>query len=138
MEQQIIDELIWKSGSPIWEAIRKTGDAFPKFEQTALPGNMVFTEEQQAVTSSVKRPSVGECANAAKIEVMLTLFVTEQSPGPSAIDRFQSPIANQIKKQLFGVKPAQAVLQNSVGLHLGGEKLRKVNGSLAIILRKVS
>lgn len=46
VEQKIIDSLIWKTDSPIWEAINKSADAFPKFEDTALPGNMVYTEEQ--------------------------------------------------------------------------------------------
>lgn len=49
------------------------------------------------------------------------LFFLEllQSPGPSAVDRFLSPIANQpapVKKQLFGssgVKPGQSLLQSN-------------------------
>lgn len=61
VEQQIIDELIWKSDSPIWEAIRRSGDAFPKFEQTALPGNVVFTENQpQHQSGSSTKRSVGK------------------------------------------------------------------------------
>lgn len=59
VEQQIIDELMWKSDSPIWEVIRRSGDAFPKFEQTALPGNVVFTESQSQPAAASKR-SVGK------------------------------------------------------------------------------
>lgn len=51
---------MWKSESPIWEELKKTGEEFPKFEETALPGNMVFTDQQAASQTSNEDISKGK------------------------------------------------------------------------------
>lgn len=60
MEQKIIESLIWKSDSPIWDVLTSSGEEFPKFEDTALPGNMVYTEEQAASGSFPHRQKTGK------------------------------------------------------------------------------
>ncbi|XP_031332886.1 retinoblastoma-like protein 2 isoform X2 [Photinus pyralis] len=94
VEQKIIESLIWKSGSPIWRILSNSGENFPKFEDIALPGNMVHSEEQPAPGQILRR----------------SLNNQLQSPGPSAVERFQSPISD-VKKQLF--KPSQTPTKTS-------------------------
>lgn len=66
---------------------------------------------------------------------MFTFLDIQQSPGPSAVDRFQSPITTTpVKKQLFPVnKPVSAHLSKlnftlllfahfKSGFHLSGDK----------------
>ncbi|XP_066257159.1 retinoblastoma-like protein 1 isoform X2 [Euwallacea similis] len=75
IEETIIESLAWRSSSPIWDAIEKSGQEIPKFQDTALPGHLLYNE--------------------ASNEHLL------QSPGPpSAADRFQSPLS-QLCKNLF-------------------------------------
>ncbi|XP_018323439.1 retinoblastoma-like protein 1 isoform X2 [Agrilus planipennis] len=141
VEQTIIESLIWKSESPIWEAIKKSGDDFPKFEETALPGNLIYTDQKSSVNSST---------GLTRFPMSPNLM---QSPNASAIDRFQSPIqGSQVKKQLFAsnpIRPGQSLLQSSKSILSSNQNSDNLNdlpagtpskpkrtGSLSIILRK--
>ncbi|KAL1497569.1 hypothetical protein ABEB36_008505 [Hypothenemus hampei] len=75
IEETIMESLVWRSNSPIWDAIEKSGQGIPKFEDTALPGHLLYND-----TSN---------------EHLL------QSPEPaSASDRFQSPLS-ELCRNLF-------------------------------------
>lgn len=40
----MIGSLIWRSNSPIWDAIEKSGQGIPKFQDTALPGHLLYND----------------------------------------------------------------------------------------------
>ncbi|KAF5305107.1 hypothetical protein FQA39_LY09369 [Lamprigera yunnana] len=90
VEQKIIESLIWKSESSIWAVLSRPGEGFPKFEDTALPGNMIYSEDQAATGNILRRSLISNDPT--------------QSPGPSAVERFQSPVSD-VKKQLFKTTP---------------------------------
>ncbi|CAG9762062.1 unnamed protein product [Ceutorhynchus assimilis] len=76
IEETVIESLMWKSNSPIWDAIEKSGQGIPKFQDTALPGHLLYNDMSN--------------------EHLL------QSPGPqSATDCFQSPLSQICKPLLF-------------------------------------
>lgn len=92
IEETIIESLAWTSKSLLWEEIKNSGQEIPKFEDIALPGHLF---------------NVGKSQNSQNNENIL------QSPGPSAMDRFQSPVKQtNATHQLFKtVQAGQSVLQ---------------------------
>lgn len=63
-----------------------------------------------------------------------TFVDADQLPGPSATDRFQSPVSQSVNRQLFKtVSSGQTVVQKTTA-----SGTPKRTGSLSIIFRKVS
>ncbi|KAF5271291.1 hypothetical protein FQR65_LT05306 [Abscondita terminalis] len=108
VEQKIIESLIWKNDSPIWSVLSRPGEEFPKFEDTALPGNMIYSEDQP-VSGNILRRSLNsnDVQFLDDVDFAIVLSDPLQSPGPSAAERFQSPVTNisDIRKQLFKTTP---------------------------------
>ncbi|XP_030757073.1 retinoblastoma-like protein 1 [Sitophilus oryzae] len=93
IEETVIESLAWASDSPIWQAIEKSGQPIPKFEDIALPGQLLYND-----ISNDQEPL---------------------SPGVvSATDCFQSPM-NQIAKNLFP-SGGQSILQKPTHFFLPG------------------
>lgn len=44
IEETVIESLAWTSNSPIWEAIEKSSQEIPKFQDTALPGHLLYDD----------------------------------------------------------------------------------------------
>ncbi|ERL92744.1 hypothetical protein D910_10053 [Dendroctonus ponderosae] len=130
IEETVIESLVWRSNSPIWAAIEKSGQEIPKFQDTALPGHLLYNDDSY--------------------EHLL------QSPGPpSAADRFQSPLS-QLCKNLFPSSVSTLQMKKSLGQGGGPDKeeqtgrqgspeskansqaasLPRRTGSLSIIFRK--
>lgn len=106
IEESILSSLIWKTDSILWQAIDNSEKEIPKFEETALPGHL------QAETNS----------EGTTLKTVLNFDCKEiQSPGPSATDRFQSPVpqSSALNRELFPqVQPTQSVLSKSFYLFL--------------------
>lgn len=64
IEESVLESLIWKSSSQIWDIIAISGQATPKFEDTALPGHLLYNEQnsnrrvQNSETSPSKYPEL--------------------------------------------------------------------------------
>ncbi|XP_023018389.1 retinoblastoma-like protein 1 isoform X2 [Leptinotarsa decemlineata] len=123
IEETVLESLVWKSNSRIWEMIANSGQDIPKFSDTALPGHLLYNDQNQST----------------------------ESPTPSATDRFQSPVSGAVSRQLFSsIQPGQSVLQRHTHIMItdreGNKKLipivdstsqlPKRTGSLSIIFRK--
>ncbi|XP_050510929.1 retinoblastoma-like protein 1 isoform X2 [Diabrotica virgifera virgifera] len=140
-EETVLESLMWKSNSPIWEAIALSGGSIPKFEETALPNQVVYDRNGLRNESND----------------IPTLINIHQSPVPSAVDRFQSPIQNASRNLFPNIQPGQSVLQKNPQLIIvdkegnkkwisfadvdnkqqpAPENVRRRLGSLAIIFRK--
>ncbi|RZB39242.1 retinoblastoma-like protein 1, partial [Asbolus verrucosus] len=101
IEETILSSLVWKSGSLIWEAIALSEKEIPKFEETALPGHL----------QNEPNPENSTLRNILNSEPRQM-----QSPGPSATDRFQSPVAHSsaVNRELFpAVQSNQSLLQHT-------------------------
>ncbi|KAG5888211.1 hypothetical protein JTB14_036222 [Gonioctena quinquepunctata] len=137
VEETVIESLVWKSDSQIWEMIANSAQDIPKFSDTALPGHILYNDQNNGNTR-VQSPEISSTSNV-------------QSPTSSATDRFQSPISGSINRQLFpSVQPGQSVLQRHTHIMItdrdGNKKLipivdstsqlPKRTGSLSIIFRK--
>ncbi|XP_017779685.1 PREDICTED: retinoblastoma-like protein 2 [Nicrophorus vespilloides] len=92
VEETILESLIWQPDSSLWTALKTWDKKIPKFEEIALPGNVVYNNSSNNTTPRRALFSTGPT----------------NSPGPSAIDSFQSPVS--IKK---AIKPGQSLLQTS-------------------------
>ncbi|XP_018580009.1 retinoblastoma-like protein 1 isoform X2 [Anoplophora glabripennis] len=145
IEETVLESLIWKSSSQIWDIIAISGQGMPKFEDTALPGHLLYNEQNS--NRRVQNPEVSP---------------TSQSPGPSATDCFQSPVTQNtsVNRQLFpAVQAGHSLLQKQTHLDKDGNRkviplidgdkvsqqpnpteatpaLPKKTGSLSIIFRK--
>ncbi|XP_044265491.1 retinoblastoma-like protein 1 [Tribolium madens] len=101
IEETILSSLVWKSDSLIWEAITSSDREIPKFEETALPGHM--QNEPSSENSTLR-----SILNSDPRQIL--------SPGPSATDRFQSPVAHSsaVNRELFPtVQSGQSLLQTT-------------------------
>lgn len=45
---------MWKSTSKLWEEIEKSGQEIPKFEDTALPGHLLYAATNNKETPASK------------------------------------------------------------------------------------
>jgi retinoblastoma-like protein 1 len=101
IEEAILSSLVWKSDSLIWEAIKSSEREVPTFEETALPGHL--QNESNSENSTLRN-----ILNSEPRQM--------QSPGPSATDRFQSPVAHSsaVNRELFpSVQSSQSLLQHA-------------------------
>ncbi|KAJ8925433.1 hypothetical protein NQ315_009266 [Exocentrus adspersus] len=103
IEETVLESLVWKSSSQIWDIIAISEQSMPKFEDTALPGHLLYNEQNsnrriQNSDSNTDTPS----------------------PGPSATDCFQSPVtahSTNVSRQLFPTMQAgQPLLQTQTHL----------------------
>lgn len=44
-----MESLAWRSRSQLWEAIQVSGQGIPKFEDTALPGHILYVQTSKKV-----------------------------------------------------------------------------------------
>lgn len=110
IEETVLESLMWKSNSLIWEAINNSGEIIPKFEETALPGQLVYS-----------------AVNGNRSDSTENLNTSEEQPVPSALERFQSPN----NRQLFpNISAGQSLLIES------NPYIPRRPGSLPIIFRK--
>ncbi|KAF7281421.1 hypothetical protein GWI33_004801 [Rhynchophorus ferrugineus] len=99
IEETIIESLAWKSDSPIWLAIERSGQPIPKNEDVALPGQLLYTDATEK--QNIQCPA-----------------------SPSANDVFQSP-SPQICKNLFpspGQSSVQHIPKHAHAIILGKDK----------------
>lgn len=50
-----MENLAWKSQSQLWDAIEASGQGIPKFEDTALPGHILYSVQN---SKKVQNPEV--------------------------------------------------------------------------------
>ncbi|CAH1163560.1 unnamed protein product [Phaedon cochleariae] len=98
IEETVLESLVWKSGSLIWEAIAASGQTLPKFADTALPGHLLYDDSR------------GD-ANIQSAEVTSSSAGAHSPPPPSATDRFESPRAGGRAAAGAAVQPGQSLLQ---------------------------
>lgn len=55
IEETVIESLAWTSNSPIWEVIEKSGQEIPKFQDTALPGHLLYDDVSNESCKSQSR-----------------------------------------------------------------------------------
>lgn len=55
VEETILENLAWKSNSQLWDAIEVSGQRIPKFEDTALPGHILYSAQN---STRVQNPEV--------------------------------------------------------------------------------
>ncbi|CAG9863709.1 unnamed protein product [Phyllotreta striolata] len=110
VEEMILESLMWRSDSIIWITIDNLGGDIPNVETSALPGCLFYVERTEMNTES----------HNGKVL---------QSPFPSALDRFQSPVRGQL---LVNVEPCHLILNQSEDQSLQPRK----RNSLSIILSK--
>uniref|UniRef100_A0A1B6EEJ0 Retinoblastoma-like protein 1 n=2 Tax=Clastoptera arizonana TaxID=38151 RepID=A0A1B6EEJ0_9HEMI len=116
IEENILESLAWRSESPLWAALTSSGLPVPSCEDVALPGQVMTNED-----NSNSQESSGLVSNS--VVRKLNLPVVQNSPAPTASERFQSPVPSGfIKKKLFTehgvgvtrtVKPGQSLLNTS-------------------------
>lgn len=51
IEETILESLAWKSESQLWADIRKSNQELPKFEDTALPGNIKYGDASKPIAT---------------------------------------------------------------------------------------
>ncbi|OXU30844.1 hypothetical protein TSAR_012648 [Trichomalopsis sarcophagae] len=106
IEEMILESLAWKSGSPLWRALKDCDEGVPSYEDVALPGTFDLVDPNAPGQPVLRRIHIDR--GAAHNDVV-------QSPISSASERFQSPIPSGLaKKRLFSdTKPggAQSVLK---------------------------
>lgn len=122
IEEKILDSLAWRSESPLWENICKSGLLVPTCEDVCLPGQLDDTVSTVACPNPVIRRIT------TVIDRTVPVQNPPQSPVSSVSERFQSPPlgSSLAKKRLFSegpglsnvirtsvVKPAQSLLQTS-------------------------
>ncbi|KDR11553.1 Retinoblastoma-like protein 1, partial [Zootermopsis nevadensis] len=121
IEEKILETLAWRSGSPLWENIRKSGLPVPSCEDVCLPNQLDDT------TSSVPCPNPVIRRLTTGLDRTASTQNPPQSPISSVSERFQSPVVSSLaKKRLFSegpglsnvirtsvVKPGQSLLQTS-------------------------
>uniref|UniRef100_A0A1B6KSV5 Retinoblastoma-like protein 1 n=2 Tax=Graphocephala atropunctata TaxID=36148 RepID=A0A1B6KSV5_9HEMI len=106
IEEQILEALAWRGDSPLWEAISASDQPIPSCEDVSLPGTLM---EDNSTLTPLNNPAIRR----------IVLPGLSQSPGPSASERFHSPVTAAIaKKKLFientggvcTVRPGQSLL----------------------------
>ncbi|XP_046661308.1 retinoblastoma-like protein 1 isoform X1 [Homalodisca vitripennis] len=141
IEEQILEALAWRGNSPLWEAIGASELPIPTCEDVSLPGQLL---EDNPTLTPLNNPAIRR----------LVVPVVTQSPGPSASERFHSPVTSAIaKKKLFientggvcTVKPGQSLLQaklkppvSSTGEELEPRKMSSVIINPALLKEKQS
>lgn len=109
IEEQILESLAWKSDSPLWENLSNSGLPVPSCEDVLLPGQLSTEDTSMVGPTPLSNPAIRRLVN----------MPGTQSPGPSASERFQSPVSSGLaKKRLFmeassftrTVKPGQSLL----------------------------
>lgn len=101
IEESILSSILWRSDSLIWEAIRKNRE-IPKFEEIALPGHIVYNSSEN---HDRKPTNINSGVNAPS---------APKSPGPSAVETFQSPNnGTAIVKRPILLKAGQSLLQST-------------------------
>ncbi|XP_054278335.1 retinoblastoma-like protein 1 isoform X1 [Macrosteles quadrilineatus] len=111
IEEQILESLVWKRESPLWDAIDDSGLPVPCCEDVMLPGQL--TEDNSSATL-LNNPAIRRL-------VLPAVPGVPQSPAPSASERFHSPVTATsaiAKKKLFidnsrgvcTVMPGQSIL----------------------------
>lgn len=115
----------------MWDSIRGSGEEIPKFEETALPGQLADISGNDNNSSCLRRILNCEMTNSKKKKKFCKVFFfgkifvyfleqNIQSPNPSATDRFLSPGGpnSSINRQLFpSPQSGQSLLQKHT--HLG-------------------
>ncbi|XP_048757821.2 retinoblastoma-like protein 1 isoform X3 [Ostrea edulis] len=90
IEENILESLVWRSESPLWEAIKE--GSVPGCEDVVLP--------EHDVMKNVKHPAVIRVSESQqpKRDPLMS-----PPPGVSAADRFSSPSPGSAKRRLFSV-----------------------------------
>lgn len=55
VEESILESLAWKSSSQLWDVIEASGQGIPKFEETALPGHILYNLQN---SKNIQNPEV--------------------------------------------------------------------------------
>ncbi|XP_067001278.2 retinoblastoma-like protein 1 [Anabrus simplex] len=122
IEEQILDSMAWRSGSPLWESIKSSGLPVPSCDDVFLP--VQLNESMSSVPH--QNPVIHRITSGDR---SLPVPNIPQSPATSLLDRFRSPVpVNSLaKKRLFQgesslpnseppaqpVKPGQSKFQSS-------------------------
>ncbi|CAH1980858.1 unnamed protein product [Acanthoscelides obtectus] len=106
IEETVIESLAWRSESQLWDAVTASGQGVPKFEDTALPGHLMYNEKSNKAAQNSESPNN-----------------SMQSPSPSATDCFQSPINSKASRELFSSDLMQKTTHILIQDKDGGNKL---------------
>ncbi|XP_070574365.1 retinoblastoma-like protein 1 [Ptychodera flava] len=104
IEEQILESLAWRQESPLWDAVKDSGQGVPTCEEVTLPHqtdngqnpSQPSQNAQQVMGSPLMHPRVKRLATADA----LRKDVPPQSP-MSAHDRFSSPQPGNTRRRLF-------------------------------------
>ncbi|KAK3086310.1 hypothetical protein FSP39_016711 [Pinctada imbricata] len=97
IEESILEMFAWKSGSPLWEAIKDQN--VPSCEDVILPSQIDVAGSQ----SPMKHPTVAKLVNSEPKRNPLS----SPPSGSSATDRFSSPSPGNAKRRLFSALTEQ-------------------------------
>ncbi|GAB1606640.1 retinoblastoma-like protein 1 [Argonauta hians] len=89
IEESILESYAWKSGSPLWDAIREQ-DSLPTCEEVSLPSQL-----ETMSASPPLHPGVRRLVDEGKTSYL------QQSPGTSISGRFCSPNPGTARRKLF-------------------------------------
>ncbi|KAJ8960129.1 hypothetical protein NQ318_003848, partial [Aromia moschata] len=108
IEETVIESLVWKSKSKLWDVITFLGENIPKFEDTALPGHILYKDQGKRLNAIFKSALVAKIFFHQR-----QMFSDGQCPEVSATDCFQSPVTHTAAhRQLFpNIQAGQSVLQ---------------------------
>nr|CAI5843626.1 unnamed protein product [Callosobruchus analis] len=57
VEETVIESLAWRSESQLWDALAASGQGIPKFEDTALPGHLLYNEKNSRLSQNSESPN---------------------------------------------------------------------------------
>lgn len=60
----ILDSLVWRTGSPLWSAIEKSGAPIPKGEDVLLPTQIMDEQELKAAQITSLNPVIQKVSNS--------------------------------------------------------------------------
>ncbi|XP_061162475.1 retinoblastoma-like protein 1 isoform X1 [Saccostrea echinata] len=95
IEESILESLAWRSGSPLWDAIKES--SVPGCEDVVLPN-----DHDGMKTSPVKHPAVIRVTETQPQQPRKDPLMSPPA-GVSAADRFSSPSPGSAKRRLFSV-----------------------------------
>lgn len=142
IEETVIESLAWKSDSPIWEAIGKSGQGIPKFQDTALPGHLLYNDiSNDALLQSPGGPTASDCFQSPLSQLCRDLF-----PSSTSSMQLQRPGSHIMlpdkdgKLKLIPIMDTERKTENQLASPGAADPqaaaLPRRTGSLSIIFRK--